>query len=231
MTRGSKGLGPDASIYDRAPIVLFERFPWAERTKVLGLIRAILATGDPNWSHGGAYLYWAQGREEDSGGELLYAGEAEDLTRRHTSHLLGGPATGHKFTELDAYFAEHPNMICGLALLVVRPIALEWLYPPDQPPILADDALKRAGEELEGLILRASKSRFRAMPRFNDREDASKFRHRDDVVRFESLARFLLDFRDVTMDFVTFRMRDELKEASTKLAAEVEAYREILSQR
>lgn len=186
------------------------------------------ATGTTRWTHGGAYLYWAQGAEEGSGGELLYAGEAEDLARRQSNHLLGGPATGHKFTDLTAHFVTYPKTICGLALVVVRPASLDWLDPPDdEPPVLDDGALKRAGEGLEGLLLRASLGLFQRMPLFNGRGDASRFRHDDNVAQFQSLVRFILDYPDATRDFVTFEIRGETAEASARLAAETERYRAL----
>ena len=65
------------------------------------------------------------------------------------------------------------------------------------------------------------------MPLFNGRGDASRFRHDDNVVPFQSLVRFLLDYLDVTRDFVTFEIRGETAEAVVRLAAEVERYRAL----
>lgn len=219
MTRGSSRLSPNASIYDTSSVLLFDRFRWAERNEVRGALRSIFAAC-PRWKFGGAYVYWAQ--FEGEGGRILYCGEAEGLGQRQGQHL-GGPAThGNKFGELAEYFAAHPTEKCGLALLVVPPSSLRWIEPPDDEPCLEDGEAKHVGEALEGLLLRACTNLLGQSPRFNRRNDGSKYLHGDDVVRFLSLVRYLLDYEDAMMDFTTFRIRAEQSGAAAHLNAEIE---------
>src|ERR1700722_12040314 len=171
MTRGSKRVDPDASIYDMEPILLFDRFRWAERDEreaVFTALDKMLSVGLPKWIFGGAYLFW---RQTDTGGGPLYWGGAVDLRQRHAQHFRGGAGQGNKFVDLTAHFVTYPNELCGLALLVISPAALPWLSPPDNSFVLEDDAAKRAGEGLEGLLLRASIAVFGRMPPLNDRND------------------------------------------------------------
>jgi len=222
MTRGSRALDPNASIYDLEPLVLFDRFAWSQREAVLLALKSLLATGLPRWSFGGAYLFWAQVPDTQDG-NVLYIGEARDLAQRQAQHLLGPGNKGNKFSDLSAHFALHPPELCGLAALVIPPASLSWLYPPDEPPTLVDNAAKEAGESLEGLLLRASRNLSGSFPPFNSRADASKYRHDSDAVRYQGLIRYLLDHPDATMDFVTFRIRTERLEATTRLRAALSA--------
>jgi hypothetical protein len=217
MTRGSSKLRHDASIYDYQPILLFDRFAWPERDSVLAAMRRIFRPLSARWRFGGAYLYWAQPNEGAGGGVVLYCGEAEDLVQRHEQHLSGPSDAGNKFADLSAYFSAHPEMVCGLALLVVPPAELPWLSPPDDEPFLDERVAKEAGEQLEGLLLRASINVSGAMPPFNDRNDASRKQHDDDVVRYLSLVRYLLDYDDASMDFWTCWIRAEEREVASKL--------------
>lgn len=222
MTRGSSELRPDDSIYGLGPgpgpILLFDRFKWDERDAVLASLGKILRSGLPSWTFGGAYLFWSQLPEGEGNGELLYCGEAVDLVQRQRQHLQGPPGGGNKFVELSVYFGSASTQVCGLALLVIPPSALPWMSPPDDLPFLEDGASKRAGQKLEGLLLRASVNSDGALPRFNDRNDASKYRHLDDEPRYWSLLRYLFDHRDATMDFVTYWIRSEEVDASRYFA-------------
>lgn len=218
MTRGSVRLDPYASIYDSMPVLLFDRFLWDERNEIRRALRSIFADC-PRWKFSGAYVYWAQ--LEGEGGQILYCGEAEELSQRHGQHLRGPAAQGNKFGELQQYFSAHPTEKCGLALLVVPPNSLRWLEPPDDDPFLEVGEAKRAGEELEGLLLRACINLFGKRPPFNSRKDESKYPHNDDVVRFQSLVRYLLDYEDVTMDFTTFLIRAERSKAAAHLNEEI----------
>jgi hypothetical protein len=193
------------------------------------MLRAILAAGGTRWTFGGAYIFWGQVpvEVEDGGGEVLYCGEAQDLSARQAQHLTGPGHGGNKFAPLSEYFASRESLLCGLALLVIPPRSLPWMESPDDGPVLENGAPKRAGEALEGLLLRASMNLFSAMPLFNTRADASKFRHDDDVVRFLSLIRYLLDYRDVTMDFTTFWIRAEEEDAAERLVDEVRRCKEL----
>ncbi len=224
MTRGSSRLDPNGSIYDTIPVLLFDRFRWEERNDVRSALQSIFA-GCPRWKFSGAYVYWAQYKAES--GRILYCGEAEELAQRHGQHLGGPSALGNKFGELQAYFDAHPTDRCGLALLVVPPNSLRWLEPPDDEPCLEDREAKRAGEELEGLLLRACVNLFGEIPPFNSRNDASKYQHRADDVRFQSLVRYLLDYNDVTMDFTTFWIRAGHREAAAHLNAEIERCQQL----
>jgi hypothetical protein len=94
---------------------------------------------------------------------------------------------------------------------------LPWLSPPDDEPFLDERVAKEAGEALEGLLLKASINLAGVMPPFNTRNDASRKRHDDDVVRYLSLVRYLLDYRDVSMDFWTCWIRAEQRDAASKL--------------
>lgn len=217
MTRGSTRIQYGASIYDHLPLLLFDRFAWLDRDSVLAALRQTFGPYRSDWRFGGAYLYWAQAPEGGGAGTVLYCGEAVDLLQRQEQHLVGPPDGGNKFAALTAFFNAQPQAVCGLALLVIPPDALPWFSPPDDKPFLENGAAKEAGEALEGLLLKASINLTGAMPLFNSRNDASKKHHVEDVFRYRSLARFLLDFRDVTQDFCTFWIRDEQRDAQSKL--------------
>jgi hypothetical protein len=193
MTRGGSSLNSNASIYDCAPILLFDRFPWSDRSSVIAALRDVFS--GRKWAFGGAYLFWSQPPEGGGDGEVLYCGEAEDLLQRQCQHLAGPAGVGNKFRQLCAYFAEQP-LCCGLALLVIPPRELPWLSPPDDNPFLEERAAKEAGEALEALLLRAAINVQGKMPRFNKRSDASRYCHDVDGVRFQSLLRFLLGHPD-----------------------------------
>lgn len=221
MTRGSKSVHPDASIYDLQPIMLFDRFRWseyAEREAVLAALESVLSAGSPKWTFGGAYLFWCQ---SDTGGALLYCGEAVDLLQRQAQHFRGGPDQGNKFVDLSAHFVVNPDERCGLALLVIPPKALPWQSPPGGPLVLLDGAAKEAGQGLEGFLLRASVAMFGRMPEFNGRNDAALYRNDTDTVRFESLLRYLLEDPEASQDFTTFLIRDEAAESAAHLRARV----------
>lgn len=214
MTRGSKRLEPHDSIYGMAPVLLFDRFEWADRELVLSSLQGALRGGLPLWTFGGAYLFWAQRPDSGGRGEILYCGEAEDLSRRHEHHLRGPAGAGNKFGQLSTFFAMATGQLCGLALLVVPPSALPWLDSPDDGPVLEDGMEKLVGQQLEGLLLRAAINYAGGLPRFNERNDASRYHHHDDVPRYWSLLRYLFDHDDATMDFVTFWIRQEQREAT-----------------
>lgn len=216
MTRGSSRLRPNDSIYGErmGPILLFDRFKWTERSGVLGSLRKILQSCLPLWTFGGAYLFWAQAHDAQGEGEVLYCGEAADLAQRQGQHLSGPAGAGNKFAELSAHFGTASEQVCGLALLVIPPQGLPWMYPPDDLPVLEDGAAKAEGQALEGLLLRASVNVGGSMPRFNDRNDASRHRHSDDTPRYWSLLRYLFDHPDASMDFVTYWIRSEEVDAS-----------------
>jgi hypothetical protein len=223
MTRGSRNLSGNASFYDLVPILFLDRFRWSERASVLDAIREIFSVGGTRWTFGGAYLFWAQTTDGD--GELLYCGEARDLCRRQVQHFSGLGGRGNRFKDLTAYFAAHPRHKCGVGLFAIPPNSLEWLSPPDGLPF-ADS--KRAGEALEGLLLRAAESVFGCLPVFNARNDSSPFRHDSDGVRFQSLIRYLLDSPDATMDFTTFSIRAERAQAAAALRAKIAECRELV---
>jgi hypothetical protein len=196
-----------------------DRFSWSSRGDVLKALCDVLAGGLPKWTYGGAYLFWRQFAPAE--GEILYCGEAEDLARRQAQHLKGPRRPGNQFGPLSDMFGEVGGADCGVALLVIPPAMLPWLDPPDDDPFLEDDAAKRAGERLEGLLLRASLDVQGSMPPLNSREDASKLRQDHDLARYQSLIRYLLDFDDVTMDFRTFFIRSETAAAAAALREDV----------
>ena len=158
MTKGSKKLDYEASIYDLRPILLFDRFRWDEREEVLDSLDQILRVASSMWTYGGAYMFWAQSDENLGRGEVLYTGEAEDLATRQKQHLRGPKDKGNKFANLSAFFSTHRELLTGVALLVIPPRFLQWLWPPhEEQPVLEDGQAKRAGEMLEGLLLRAAR--------------------------------------------------------------------------
>ena len=179
----------------------------------------MLGAGLPKWTFGGAYLFWSQLAPGE--GEILYCGEAVDLIQRQSQHLRGPRRAGNQHGPLTDHFAQRADASCGLALLVIPPDTLPWWEPPDDPPFLEDDVPKRAGEQLEALLLRASIDLTGDRPRFNSREDESHSHHDHDLFRYLSLARYLLDFDDVTMDFRTYFIRAEVVEATKAYSDDV----------
>jgi len=217
MTAGRSHLHGSESIYDLNPVLLFDRFPWADRQSVQGAVARIMSVGIPKWTFGGAYIFCSMPTRGGSG-EVLYVGETRNFSQRLNQHLVGPGSSGNKHDALASVFSADPQAECVLALLVVQPTSLPVLDSPDGP-VLESGIEKVAGEGLEALLLKAHINWRGCLPRLNSRADEAKAHHAHDGAYLWSLVRFLLDEDDANQDFVSILIRAEQTRAE-KIFAE-----------